>query len=258
MSGYTPPSNPAQYGGGGSHGANYYDSSIDFTTSDPSSHPAVQHAKYDNDGDDGNNASLFGQAIKFLGEQKGKFGRNDKDNDDDDDIDEGKIVGAHQALYNSGGQQQQQGQQGQGNQQYDADALGGGAAVQALKMFLSGDGKEQGGGGGQGGGDDQNKFIGLAMAQAGKMWDKQNQTGNVKTDKQSAINSAAKMALKMYMKGGKQGGSHGLSGGGGGGGGLGGLVSLAGRLGGSSGGGGGGGGGGGAAGLMNLAGKFLK
>jgi hypothetical protein len=42
--------------------------------------------------------------------------------------------------------------------------------MQALKMFTSG-----GGGSGSGG---QNQLIGLAMSQAGKLWDQQNSAGN--------------------------------------------------------------------------------
>lgn len=60
-------------------------------------------------------------------------------------------------------------------------------------------------------------MIGMAMAQASKMFDEQQGNGKLQqgADKQSAVNSAAKMALKMYLK--NQGG--------GGGGGMGGLVS---------------------------------
>ena len=74
-----------------------------------------------------------------------------------------------------------------------------------------------GGGSGQGGQGGQNQFIGMAMGEAGKLFDSQSAQGNVApgTDKQGAINSAAKMALQMYMK--SQGGG---SGGGG-------LMSLA-------------------------------
>lgn len=82
-------------------------------------------------------------------------------------------------------------------------------------MFTGG-----GGGGGQGQGQgqgSQNQFIGMAMSEASKLFDQQQSQGQVApgTDKQSAINSAAKMALSMYMK--NQGG----------GGGGGGLMSLA-------------------------------
>ena len=83
-------------------------------------------------------------------------------------------------------------------------------------MFTGGGGAGGGTGGGQGPGS-QNKFVGMAMSEASKLFDQQSSQGQVApgTDKQSAINSAAKMALSMYMKG--QGGG---SGGGG-------LMSLA-------------------------------
>jgi hypothetical protein len=44
--------------------------------------------------------------------------------------------------------------------------------MQALKMFT-------GGGGSSDGGMDKNKLMGLAMAQASKLWDEKNSTGNV-------------------------------------------------------------------------------
>jgi hypothetical protein len=83
-------------------------------------------------------------------------------------------------------------------------------------MFTGG-----GGGGNMGGGQgqgSQNQFVGMAMSEAGKLFDQQSSQGQVApgADKQSAINSAAKMALSMYMKG---------QGGGGGSGGLMGLAS---------------------------------
>ncbi len=80
-----------------------------------------------------------------------------------------------------------------------------------LKMFSGG-----GSGGGSSGG--QSQMIGMAMSEASKLFDQQNGMGNVQggTDKQSAVNSAAKMAFQMYMK--SQGG---------GGGGASGLMSLA-------------------------------
>ncbi|WEW59310.1 hypothetical protein PRK78_004779 [Emydomyces testavorans] len=242
MSHYPGSSNPAEYGGGGATGANYYDPRADFSSEsqphggggvggynyDPAFNQAVKQAKYhntgrdDDDDDDDEDSGFFKRAVSFLSEHKERFGK--------EDIDEQKVVGAHQVLY--GGGQQQQGQQGHGERKHDAEFLGNGAALQALKMFASGEGQQKQ----SGGGHDQNKLIGLAMAQAGKLWDQQNQQGNVATDKQSAINSAAKMALKMYMK--NQGG-----------GGLGGLGGLAGGLGGQS--------KSSSSGLLNMAKKFL-
>ncbi|EAS30016.3 uncharacterized protein CIMG_08762 [Coccidioides immitis RS] len=250
MSNYSRPPNPAEYGGGGSSGANYYDPRADFSSQsqpyqqqsqyqggsggynyDPAFSNAVKQAKYHNSGredddEDDEESGFFKKALSFISEHKDRFGQ--------EDIDEQQVVGAHQALY-GGGQQQQQQQQAE--RKHDADFLGNGAALQALKMFTSGEGQQS-----QTGGHDQNKLIGLAMAQAGKLWDQQNQQGNVATDKQSVINSAAKMALKMYLK--NQAG--------GGGGALGGLGGLGGLASGVSGGGQSGG-----SGLLGLAKKFL-
>lgn len=46
---------------------------------------------------------------------------------------------------------------------HDSSSVGAGAAVQALKSFTSG--------GSSDGGFDKNKLIGMAMAQAEKLWD---------------------------------------------------------------------------------------
>jgi len=220
---YSRPSNPAEYGGGGSVGANYYDTGANFSDQpqqrihpqgdgryDTDFHQAVHQAKQHHGEDaDSDHTSLFSQAIGFISEHKARFSS--------EEIDEGQVVSAHQTLYGGGGGG------GEGTGQHDADTIGAGAALQALKMFTSGEG------GGGGGGHDQNKLIGMAMAQAGKLWDQQNKHGSVATDKQSAVNSAAKMALKMYMKSD--------------GGGLSGLGGPAGS---------------GGPGLLNLASKFLK
>ena len=102
--------------------------------------------------------------------------------------------------------------------------IGAGAALQALKMFTGGGQHAQsmgGHGGGMGagsigGGSSEGKFIGMAMAQASKLFDEQHGSGNVSSgaDKQSAVNAAGKMALKMYLKsqGGGSGGLGGLAG----------------------------------------------
>ena len=78
-------------------------------------------------------------------------------------------------------------------------------------MFSGGGGGGGGMGGGGGGGQGQNQFVGMAMSEASKLFDKQSSQGQVApgTDKQSAINSAAKMAMSMYMKS-QGGGSSGL------------------------------------------------
>jgi hypothetical protein len=178
----------AGYGSGGGHGGG---------SSGYDQDEAIKQARQHGNDDDGN---LFSHAMSFLGKKK--------DEDDDDDIDEQQMVGAHQQLY---GKQSNDGA-------HDANSLGAGAAMQALKMFAGG-GAGAGGMGSQGAGNSQSQFIGMAMAQAGKLFDQQNGQGNVASgaDKQSAVNAAAKMAFKMYMKSEGQGG----------GGGQGGLLGMA-------------------------------
>ncbi|EFR05321.1 hypothetical protein MGYG_08332 [Nannizzia gypsea CBS 118893] len=157
-----------------------------------------KHGREDQEDDDD---SLFSKAMSFLGDKKEKIGR--------EDIDEQKVVQSHQMLYGDADDR---------NEKHGADSLGSGAAMQALKMFMNKD-QKQGQSQKQSGGD-QNQLIGMAMAQAGKMWEQKNQEGRVNTDKQTAVNMAAEYALKMYIKGQLGGGSGGM-------GGLGGLGSLA-------------------------------
>jgi hypothetical protein len=66
-------------------------------------------------------------------------------------------------MYGSGGD----------NKTHDSNTVGAGAAMQALKMFTGGG--NSGSSGNEGG--DKNKLIGLAMAQAGKLWDEKNGSG---------------------------------------------------------------------------------
>jgi len=182
-----------QGGRGGGHGGDGNYSSgggrYEGGGSAPDFSGALEHAQ--NHADGGGSSGLFGQALGFLQQNTGRLAQGG--------VDEDHMVNAHQQLYNNNG----------GGQQHDANSLGAGAAMQALKMFSSGGG----GGGGQ------NQFIGMAMAQAEKLWDQQNSNGNVTTDKQSAVTKAAEMAFKMY--------SHGGGSGLGGTGGPGGLMSLA-------------------------------
>ncbi|KAL2216524.1 hypothetical protein M432DRAFT_66524 [Thermoascus aurantiacus ATCC 26904] len=218
---YSRPADPAEYGGGGSSGPNYYDPRADFDDDDFAG--AIEHARSsrralrpkkddDNDDEDERETSLFAEAISFLKQNKGRFFPPDKDNGHD--IDEGKMIGAHQALYGSGSGSS--GSSGEEGKTHDASSLGMGAALQALKLFTSGEADNSQGHSGRSAKD---KLIGLAMAQAGKLWEEQHGSGKVSTDKQSAINAAAEMALKMYLK--SRGSGHDGTGG------PGGLLSLA-------------------------------
>ncbi|PLB50831.1 hypothetical protein P170DRAFT_463916 [Aspergillus steynii IBT 23096] len=173
------------YGGSGGYG------------SDDDFNPAVSHAQAEH----GEDSSLFNTALSFIKDRKSQYAQKDNY-----DIDESHMVQSHQALYGGGGDERA----------HDSNSLGAGAAMQALKMFTSGGGSSSES---SGGGMDKNKLIGIAMAQAGKLWEEKNSNGGASEDKQSAVNKAAEMALKMYMKGQGSGSS--------GTGGPGGLMSLA-------------------------------
>ncbi|KAJ5336650.1 hypothetical protein MYU51_005683 [Penicillium brevicompactum] len=188
--------NSGSYGQQESHGRR---NSGNYGSDDFSS--AADHAQEHHGSED---KSLFSSALNFINDRKGQYSGSGGD------VDEQHAVNAHQAMYGSGSNS---------NQNHDSNTVGAGAAMQALKMFTGGGS----GGSSSDGGMDKNKLIGLAMAQAGKLWDeKQGSGGNVSGDKQSAVNSAAEMALKMYMK--SQGGGVGGTGGAGG---ASGLLSLA-------------------------------
>ena len=82
------------------------------------------------------------------------------------------------------------------------------------------------------GGQNNNAFVGMAMAQAAKMFDQHDASGNVQNgSKQDAVSSAAAMAMKLLSSSGGNAGSGGsgiaglLMGGGGGSSQLMGLVS---------------------------------
>ena len=157
---------------------------------------AIHHAQQHSGGS--GESSLFSNALGYL--------QGNKQNIANGDVDENQAVNAHQAMYGN--------QSGGGT--HSSETVGAGAAMQALKMFTggSGGGAMGGGGGGmgagaQGGGGGQNQFIGMAMAQASKLFDQQSGAGNLAqgANKQSAVQSAGEMALKMYMK--SQGGGMG-------------------------------------------------
>lgn len=167
-------------------------------------HHAQQHA-----GDSGDH-SLFEQTLGHLQSNRQNIGSQD--------LDENYAVTAHRALYSGGG-----GQSGPASMGHSSQSIGAGGAMEALQKFTGGGGASGGSGGAgmgvgsQGGGGDKNQFIGMAMAQASKMFDQQSGSGNVQqgANKQSAVQEAGEMALKMYLKsqtGGSSGGGGGLMG----------------------------------------------
>lgn len=142
-----------QYGGGdnygqGQQGGQYGDQQYrgNYGASGPDFSDVVSHAE--NHG--GSSSSYFSQAANYLQEQHGNIANQD--------IDEQHMVNSHQKLYGGGG----------GDGPASSNELGAGAAMQALKSFTSG---------GSGGGG-QNQLIGLAMAEAEKLFDQQSANGN--------------------------------------------------------------------------------
>ena len=110
---------------------------------------AARHASAHHDG---GNSDLFSNAMSFIQGRGSSAGQGD--------IDEQHAVNAHQAMYGGGSDQ---------GQTHDSNTVGTGAAMQALKMFT--------GGGSSDGGMDKNKLMGMAMAQAGKLWDEKEGNG---------------------------------------------------------------------------------
>jgi hypothetical protein len=83
----------------------------------------------------------------------------------EEDIDEDDAVRQHQKFYGGNG----------ANEQASSNNVGAAAAMQAVKMFTGGN-KDSGKGG-------QNEFIGIAMAQAAKLFDQQSASGKTVSDR---------------------------------------------------------------------------
>lgn len=127
-----------------------------------------------------------------------------RNNKDHDDIDESKATDAHDQAYNKG----------QGGS-LDANSMGAAAALQAFKKFSSGGGSDSKS---SSGGDGQSKLIGMAMAQAAKLFDSSGTSfvwpeagigtndvgffyagGASSGQKQDAVNSAGQMVMKVII-----------------------------------------------------------
>ncbi|KAF2397484.1 hypothetical protein EJ06DRAFT_150747 [Trichodelitschia bisporula] len=193
-SGYTRPTEEREYGGGGSVGGNYYDSSARYED-EPSrpqgGRPAPRPQEGQSDSDfsgaansaarhagDAADSGMFGNVLGMLAGKKGKL--------QEEGLDEEDMVKQHQKVYGGGGQ----GGSGGGD-------IGAAAAMQALKMFTSsGSGKA-----GEPGTGGHNQLIGMAMGEASKLWEKQNAgSSQPAQSKESAVAQAAQMAFKMYLK----------------------------------------------------------
>lgn len=140
------------YGGGPGNNLNFQGGNLDDDDYSGAMSHAQQHSY--GAGDD----SMFSNVLGNLKGNKSRY--------ENEDVDEGQMVGAHQAMYGGGGE----------NRQHGSETVGAGAAMQALKMFNGGGGGE--GSGHQGGGG-QNAFVGMAMGQASKLFDEQSSQGKL-------------------------------------------------------------------------------
>jgi hypothetical protein len=186
--------NREEFGGGGSSGSNYYDQNADFSEQPRHGHGHHGGEEYRGGNDDyrggqqeyrdtryngpdsysggddfssaarhatehhgdSSHSGLFENAMSFLNERKSQIQQGDYE------VDEQHAVQSHQAMYNSGSSE---------GQSHDSSTVGAGAAMQALKMFTGGSGSSSDGG------FDKNKLIGMAMSQAGKLWDEKQSGG---------------------------------------------------------------------------------
>ncbi|KAI1167131.1 hypothetical protein F5B18DRAFT_525550 [Nemania serpens] len=138
---------------------------------------AAQHAS--NHAGDSGNADLFSNLLGALGQKKNRLA--------DEDIDEDEAVRTHKKYFRD-----------DDDDDNDADdrSMGSAAAMQALKMFTSGESGNTAKTSGQG------AFVGLAMAEASKLFDKKASQGKVSSgsSKESAVMQAGETAFKMYLK----------------------------------------------------------
>ncbi|KAI1844777.1 hypothetical protein JX266_009005 [Neoarthrinium moseri] len=174
-------------GGNATHGGSYpaggYGADDDLRAA---SEHASRHAGSSGD------SSLFSSLLGALTEKKGRLAEEDVDEDD--------AVQQHKRFFGDG----------EDVKEADDRSMGSAAAMQALKMF-------SGGGSGTSQSNSQSAFIGLAMAEASKLFDQKAAQGQVSSgaSKESAVMQAGEMALKFYLKsqgGGQASSSSGLMG----------------------------------------------
>ncbi len=149
-----------QSGGMGSSTGTSYGAGGAYSGMDNDMSGAMQHAQQ-HAGPSGD-SSIFSNALGMLS--------GNKQNLQHEPLNEQEAVQAHQSLYGGGG-----------SSSASSGMVGSAAAMQALKMFGGGGGSSNFGqsGGMHSGGGAQNQFVGMAMAQASKLFDQQSSSGNV-------------------------------------------------------------------------------
>lgn len=119
---------------------------------------ALSHAQSHDGSSSESQDSLFSSAISHLDSRKQEYSETEPE------VDEEGYMRAHQSVFEGGGE----------GETHDSGTVGTGAAMQAMKLFTSGGGES-----GSGGGMDKNVLIGMAMSQAGKLWEEKNGQGSV-------------------------------------------------------------------------------
>ncbi|KAL9948585.1 hypothetical protein D7B24_000931 [Verticillium nonalfalfae] len=132
---------------------------------------AAQHAGSHGDKD------LFSGIVGSLTQNKSSVQQQGVDEDD--------VLSKYKKFF--GGEDQR-------DEKADDKGLGAAAALQALKLFNSGETKGQK--------DTQGGFLALAMAEASKLFDDKAGRGEVEqgTSKQSVVQQAGEVAMKLYFK----------------------------------------------------------
>ncbi|GAB0132478.1 hypothetical protein EsDP_00000912 [Epichloe bromicola] len=120
------------------------------------------------------NSDLFSNIMNAVGQKQDKI--------QNEDIDEEDAVKQHQHAYQN---------DGKGN----SSSLGTAAAMQALKKFTQSDNSASSASG-------QGAFLGMAMAEASKLFDDKAAKGKVEggASKENVVQQAVETAMKMYFK----------------------------------------------------------
>ncbi|KAI1656849.1 hypothetical protein F4813DRAFT_362044 [Daldinia decipiens] len=165
------------FGGNVTHGGAYPAGGGIPRSDDDDFRGAAEHASR-HAGSSGD-TSLFSGLLGALTQKKQALAEEDVDEDD--------AVKQHKRFFE---------RDDDNDNEADDKSLGSAAAMQALKLFTSG----QSGSANES--SSQSAFVGLAMAEASKLFDQKASQGKVSSDssKESAVMKAGEMALKMYLK----------------------------------------------------------
>ncbi|KAM5371683.1 hypothetical protein ACJZ2D_007848 [Fusarium nematophilum] len=172
---YPPPGGIKSQGGGG------FSSFLGNLDLDDAKEEAAKNAGSSGDRD------FFSSIVGSLGQKQDKLANEDLDEED--------AIKKHKKTYEDD------------DDDDDEKGMGTAAALQALKLFNKGETQSSS--------SSQSAFLGLAMAEASKLFDDKASKGKVSSSasKESVVQQAGEVALKMYLKnqGEQQGGFAGLA-----------------------------------------------